>query len=157
IVMHVTGEQTIDKQARHEARGLGYSYVVDKDGTIYQFGDPEKTRTNQIQASRYRTSQLDLTNRNALGVGFITGGGQPTKAQMQAANKLVPYLQQRHNIQPGRVYGHGEIQGDDPERSHLGPGRSPEGAVMAAPFRNVDSADRAALDRGMGREITSRV
>jgi N-acetylmuramoyl-L-alanine amidase len=150
IITHVTGYQNIKKQAEFQKNGLGYHFVIDKDGTIYQFGDPATTRSSHIQSEKYRTSQFDLTNRNALGVAFITGGKQPTKAQQAAAAQLIPFLQQKYNIPSGRVYGHGEVQGADPDRNRLGPQKTPEGQVMALPFRQQPSADNSASDASTG-------
>jgi hypothetical protein len=136
IVAHVAGFQDVDKEAKWSGKsGYGYQYLVAKDGSIYQLGDPDKVRPNQIQGSKFRTSQFDVKNYNALGVGFITGGKEPTKAQMSAAGRLFPYLQEKYHLPRERVYGHGEIQGEDPERSHLGPGGTPEAQVIAAAYR----------------------
>ena len=120
IITYVTGYQNIKDQAEFQKSGLGYHFVIDKDGTIYQFRDPATTRSSHIQPKKYRTSQFDLTNRNALGVAFITGGKQPTEAQQAAAAQLIPFFQQKYNIPSGRVY-HGEVQGADPDRNTLGP------------------------------------
>ena len=145
VVMHVTGKQTVAEEAEFSKGGFGYQYVIDKDGKVYQFGDPSTSRPNQIQATTYRTDRLDLTNKNALGIGFITGGGPPTAKQMEAAHKLVPDVYTRFNIPtqlngiPNYPLGHGEIQGGDPERSVLGPGKTPEGQVEAKEFRTPES------------------
>jgi len=140
IITHVAGFQNIKEQAKYQKSGLGYHFVIDKDGTIYQFGDPATSRSSHMQSKKFRTSQFDLTNRNALGVAFITGGKQPTDVQQAAATQLIPFLQQKYNIPAGRVYGHGEVQGADPARNTLGPQKTPEGQVMALPFRRQQPA-----------------
>ncbi len=149
VVMHVTGYQNIEQEAAFMKKtGFGYQTVIDKDGKVYHFGNAD-TRPNQIQATKYRTGRPDLQNTSAYGIGFITGGKAPTKEQMAAAQQILPGIYKQHNIPTtykdaqGNVHqnvpmGHGEIQGDDPERNKLGPKATPEGQSMAAPFRTEE-------------------
>jgi len=147
VVFHVTGTQSIqDQMAFQKKTGYGYHYVIDKDGKVYQMAGHDD-RPNQIRGAgaAERTSRFDLTNNNALGVGFITGGGKPTQAQIDAAHRIMPGLYKTHGIPtynedgtPNFPVGHGEIQGKDPTRNALGPGGTPEGRVMAERFRTDD-------------------
>jgi hypothetical protein len=144
VVFHVTGTQSIqDQTAFQKKTGYGYHYVIDKDGKVYQMAS-HGDRPNQIRGAGApeRTGRFDLTNNNALGVGFITGGGKPTQAQMDAAHRIMPGLYKTHGIPtynedgtPNFPIGHGELQGKDPTRNALGPGGTPEGKVMAERFR----------------------
>lgn len=144
IVVHVTGKQSIEDQGKWQnsnSQGLGYPYVIDKNGQVYAFGNPDNSRSNHMRDEQGRSDRFDLTNKNSIGIGFITGGGNPTAAQMEAAKGLVASLQSKYGIPAGQVFGHGELQGKDKERSTLGPGGTPEGQVMAAQLRGDSPYD----------------
>lgn len=134
IVIHQTASTNMETQVREMERyGVGYAYIIDKDGKIYQFGDPENTRSNQIKAgeSSARTSDKDLNNTNTLGIALT--GNNPTPQQIDALRTLVPQVQEALNI-PDRVVAHGEIQNDE-GRPTMGAGSTPEGALAVAALR----------------------
>lgn len=97
IIIHHSGTTSgsPESYARHHVEtrgwpGIGYHYVIQKDGTIYQ--------TNRWETVSYHTSGQ---NTGSIGV-CLTGNyntQQPPQAQMNAAAKLVRYL--RNNIQQG--------------------------------------------------------
>lgn len=147
VVFHVTGHQSMDKQIEFQKKtGYGYQYVIDKDGTVHKMsGDADRPNHIRGADASVRTGRFDLTNNNALGVGFITGGGQPTDEQLKAANRVLPHLYKAYNIpmylkdgKPNYPVGHGEIQGKDAARNTLGPNGTPEGQVMAQGFRSKE-------------------
>lgn len=80
--------------------GIGYAYVIGKDGTIYI--------TNDLESVSYHAGQ---SNRRAVGVCLIGDFRveKPTSAQYQAAIQLVRYLLY---LRPGaQVKGHSELPG----------------------------------------------
>ena len=81
--------------------------------------------------------RLDLTNKNTIGIGFITGGKAATQAQMDAGKGLTDFLSEKYGIPKSEIFGHGELQGHDKERAHLGPGGTPEGSQEAAGLRGA--------------------
>ncbi len=91
------------------ARGgsFGYHYYIGKDGKIIQ-GAPLDKRTNHIKPNaKYGTS-----NASALGITLVDAVGGATDAQMQSAQQLGARLRDQFGIDPNRIWGHGEIQGD---------------------------------------------
>jgi hypothetical protein len=116
IVVHVTGKQTLGDELnwmKTNGQGLGYHYVIDRDGTVYQTAPLDK-RMNQI------TPDLDKSynNNNALGVAMVAGGTpgeEPppfSPAQLASGKTLIDGLRSQYNIPTNRVVGHGQIQTD---------------------------------------------
>ena len=91
------------------ARGgsFGYHYYIGKDGKIIQ-GAPLDKRTNHIKPN----AKFGTSNASALGITLVDAVGGATEAQMQSAQQLGAKLRDQFGIDPGRVWGHGEIQGD---------------------------------------------
>ena len=116
IVVHVTGKQTLGDELnwmKTNGQGLGYHYVIDRDGTVYQTAPLDK-RMNQV------VPDLDKSynNNNSLGVAMVAGGTpgeEPppfSPAQLASGKTLIDGLRNQYNIPTNRVVGHGQIQTD---------------------------------------------
>lgn len=107
VVIHhsATIDGSAQAYARHHVQsngwpGIGYHYVIDKDGTINQ--------TNELTTVSYH-----VTNNNARSVGICLTGNYDTQTppavQIEAAIRLIRML----NAQLSKklqVRGHGELQ-----------------------------------------------
>ncbi len=84
IVLHDTVTPTI-KSAENALldRGLGYHYMIDKDGTCYEYSVPSVTMNH---AAGY--------NRNSVGVSYVCGGqfGSVNDVQIAASIELINYI-----------------------------------------------------------------
>ncbi len=137
IVVHVTGKQNLQDELqfmRNPAPGsggyLGYHFLVDRDGQVYQTA-PFDARTNHILPDRDHS----FSNDNSLGVALVGAAKGATPAQMQAAKGLVSSLSTRFDIPANRVVGHGDIQTDRGEGSNLNPDGGAEGKDFLSFYR----------------------
>jgi hypothetical protein len=151
VILHVTGKQSISEQLEFQKNGgegspggYGYQYIIDKDGNIVEAADPVTDRPNQVHI-KGRHGRTDLQNSNSLGIGFITGGGNPTEAQLESLRKFLPQVYKKFGIPttlpdgtPNYPVGHGETQYNRGSAFGLGPNQTPEGSVMADVVRNND-------------------
>jgi hypothetical protein len=143
IIIHQTGKQTIEEQGKYQLTPdknrqnayYGYHYVIDRDGKIHAFGNPDTGRTNHMSGKTDRSDRLDLNNTNTIGIGFI--GRDRTPEQTAAGKGLIDFLQGKYGIPKSEIFGHGELQGKDKERATLGPGNTPEGSQEAAGYRGA--------------------
>lgn len=122
IVTHHTGDAPTMKyveygQKTDPKRGgsFGYHFYVDPSGQVVQ-GAPMDARTNHIKsasaAQRYPGTASELSNANAVGISQTGPVGKPTPEQMQASERLGKALMAHYGIDPGNIYGHGELQSD---------------------------------------------
>ena len=114
IVIHHTGFPDVDKdstvadihrfhQETNKWAGIGYHYLIRKDGTIEQGRRPE-----MIGAHAY--------GHNKTSVGVCLAGnfdiGKPTERQMAAARELCSWLCRKYKLDPmkkGVIVGHREL------------------------------------------------
>src|SRR5262249_29287195 len=98
-------------------------------------------RPSQMQTENYRTQQLGVNDRNAFGIAYIPGpGGTFNEAQKNTIQGLIGPVSTLIGTDPGRVFGHVELQGNDPERGRgggLGPNGSAEGELLASQIRDA--------------------
>lgn len=113
IVLHHTGDTDIDASARqihgwHLNQGwvgIGYHYVVRKDGSIEE-GRPEWAVGSHA------------FGKNSVSIGIHVCGGfnsaEPTDAQIEAVSHLVAYLCEKYDISVDRehIVGHREVNDD---------------------------------------------
>jgi murein DD-endopeptidase MepM/ murein hydrolase activator NlpD len=104
FVFHHSGGSTLSSlRATLEQRGLGSQYLMDRDGTIYNFagaGSPH-IRPNDL----YHGRAPGLSNENAVGMEVVARDNHDvTPAQVEAARK---FIDQYYPDVP--VYGHGEV------------------------------------------------
>ena len=114
IVIHHTGFPNVDKDSIAEAihkyhqetngwAGIGYHYLIRKDGMIEQGRRPA-----MIGAHAYQH------NKNSVGI-CLAGNfdiGKPTAAQMEAVKEMVTWLSVKYQINPlkkGAVVGHRDL------------------------------------------------
>ena len=114
IVIHHTGFPDADKDSTaldihrlHQEvngwAGIGYHYLIRKDGMIEQ-----GRRPNMIGAHAYRH------NKNSVGI-CLAGNfdlGDPTKAQLQSVEVLLGWLCRKYNLDPlkrGVIVGHRDV------------------------------------------------
>jgi len=116
IVVHVTGKQTLGDELnwmKTNGQGLGYHYVIDRDGKVYQTAPLDK-RMNQVLPDLDKS----YNNNNAVGVAMVAGGTpgeEPpafSPAQLASGKTLVDGLSNQYNIPTNRIVGHGQIQTD---------------------------------------------
>jgi hypothetical protein len=116
IVVHVTGKQTLGDELnwmKTNGQGLGYHYVIDRDGKVYQTAPLDK-RMNQVLPDLNKS----YNNNNAIGVAMVAGGTpgeEPppfSPAQLASGRTLVDGLRGQYNIPTNRIAGHGQIQTD---------------------------------------------
>ena len=131
IIMHVTGKQTLADELnwmKTNGQGLGYHYIIDRDGKIYQTAPLDK-RMNQALPDLDKS----YNNNNSLGVAMVAGGtpgDEPpafSSAQLEAGKTLVDGLRSQYNIPTNRVAGHGQIQTDREAGNKLNAGGGYEG------------------------------
>lgn len=84
--------------------GIGYHFVVDSDGKVYQ--------TNRLETASWHTSQA-----NDYSVGIVFSGDFtstiPTPAQIKAGGQLIAWLMQELQIPLENVKGHKEMPFND--------------------------------------------
>ena len=110
IVLHHTGENDIDASAEQihswhlnqEWAGIGYHFVIRKDGTIER-GRPEWAVGSHAYGE----------NSHTIGI-HISGDfeqAKPTKSQIESCAALIADLCERYNIScdRARIVGHGEL------------------------------------------------
>jgi N-acetyl-anhydromuramyl-L-alanine amidase AmpD len=115
-------------------RKASANYVVDRDGTIYQFVDPDDAawthgdtnapRTDLPWLAEQQASGNTDMNMSAIGIEIVNGGNgsnpgsqdpadfEPyTPEQIAAVKQLTNYLVQRYGIPPTRdhLLGHSDI------------------------------------------------
>ncbi len=81
IVLHDTVSPSLKSAENGLAeRGLGYHYMIDKDGTCYEYADPFTTMNH---AAGY--------NRNSVGISYVCGGqyGPVNDVQVAASIELI--------------------------------------------------------------------
>jgi hypothetical protein len=110
-------------QARNPAK-RGTTLWVETDGTIYwsvpetaipAHGDGANRKDNRYIANL--TTYRRVVKDNSFGIEFAGNFPDvrkpPTQAQHDALMKLLPFLQQRYNIQPEHIYAHNWIDHKD--------------------------------------------
>jgi hypothetical protein len=104
FVFHHSGGSTLASlRATLQQRGLGSQYLMDRDGTIYNFAGPGSPhiRPNDL----YHGRAPGLSNENAVGMEVVArDNSDVTPAQIAAARK---FIDQYYPDVP--VYGHGEV------------------------------------------------
>lgn len=81
VILHDTAGPTLSgAEDTLVHRGLGYHYMIDKDGTIYQYASPHRMMWH---AGGF--------NRNTIGISFVGGYkyGEINEGQMQAVIQLI--------------------------------------------------------------------
>jgi hypothetical protein len=149
IVVHVTGKQTLADELnwmKTNGQGLGYHYIIDRDGTIYQTAPLDK-RMNQVLPDLDKS----YNNNNSLGVAMVAGGtpgDEPpafSSAQLAAGKTLVDGLRNQYNIPANRVAGHGQIQTDREAGNKLNAAGGYEGQDFISYYnKGAPSSDRTA-------------
>jgi hypothetical protein len=90
IVIHHSATRSAEDTRRVLLRrGLSTHYEVERDGTIYEYLDPEK----------YVAYHAGAANDQSIGIDMTHMPGEPwPRAQLEAAGKLINYLQRRFGI-----------------------------------------------------------
>jgi hypothetical protein len=127
FVFHHSGGTTLQGlRATLQDRGLGSEYLMDRDGTIYAYGQPGSPHMQPND--RWGGIAPGLTNANALGMELVARNNQDvTPAQVASAQRFIAA-----NYPNTPVYGHGEVN----------PGHKQADEGMAVV--NAIRADRAA-------------
>ena len=91
-------------QAEHRQRmnagDIGYHYIVDRAGQVWQGRD-----------ERFQGAHVGGANAGNVGVLCLGNGDlqAPTPRQLEALDRLVRTLANRHRLPAARVYGHREL------------------------------------------------
>ena len=99
LVLHHTAGGTLSGAVSTlKKRGLGYHYLVDKDGTIYEYVPPHR-----------RCSHAYRANTGTVGASFVGGGrfGECNDKQLEAFIFLGRFLKQKHGLT--HVSGHKHV------------------------------------------------
>jgi hypothetical protein len=76
-----------------------------------------------------------LSNANTIGIEVIAQNDKDvTPAQVEAAKRFIPYLQQKHHVAPDAVYGHGQVNPGHKEPS--------EGMTIVDALQDTSQGDR---------------
>jgi len=109
VIVHNTGGPSLLSAVNTmNQRGLGYNFIVDRDGTIYQFIGTGRRGAHILPG--WGPMGSGLSNANTIG---ISGAGKEDKnftpAQIAAMRKLAVFLGKKYGIPPSRFFGHGEV------------------------------------------------
>ena len=87
ILHHTAGGSLSGAESTLQQRGLGYHYMIDYEGDVYEY----------VPADRW-TAHAYKNNRGTVGVSFIGGGkyGAANEQQIEACIDLCNYLRQRY-------------------------------------------------------------
>lgn len=87
IIHHTAGSSISGAESALKKRGLGYHYMIDKDGTIYEYDDGTRKMYHAYK-----------NNTGTIGVSFVGGGryGPLENAQHREMIKLLRDLKERH-------------------------------------------------------------
>ena len=135
IVLHHTVGPTIrGAEDTLKYRGLGYHYMIDKEGVVYKYSDPDAIMYHAMGH-----------NRGTVSISFTGGGkfGPMTEAQLHACVELI-----NEEIKPKApslkaITGH----------KHLSPGRKIDPRFEGEPAGGVDLAvDKEAMEE-LAKEV----
>ena len=94
--------------------GIGYHFVIEPDGTIYQ--------TNRLETMSYHAGAVNGYTVGICVEGNFTGGAIPTPLQIQSAGHLAAWLAYKFKIPVERILGHKEFAAQDPQNNTQCPG-----------------------------------
>jgi hypothetical protein len=139
FVFHHSGGTTLQGlRATLQDRGLGSEYLMDRDGTIYAYGQPGSPHMQPND--RWGGIAPGLTNANALGMELVARNNQDvTPAQVAAAQRFIAA-----NYPTTPVYGHGEV---NPGHKQADEGMAVVNAIRADRAAPVQLAAAAPADR----------
>jgi N-acetyl-anhydromuramyl-L-alanine amidase AmpD len=88
ITIHHTAGGRVGSEDYLKTKGLGYHFMIDKDGTVHQY--------NEISDVVGHSSKA---NRGYVGVSFVCGGklGPASQEQITAVIELADSLRNKHN------------------------------------------------------------
>ena len=80
ITLHHTAGGRAGSEQYLKQQGLGYHYMIDKDGTVYQYNDISEVVGHSSRA-----------NHGYIGISYVSGGplGPTTEQQIQASIELI--------------------------------------------------------------------
>jgi len=109
IITHYTSGSTLSSAVDAlNDQGLGYNYIVDRDGSIKQFV-PTGQRGAHIR-SGWGPVGSGLSNENTIGISAVANNEDDlTPAQRETMQRLTATLGRQYGISPQRVFGHGEV------------------------------------------------
>lgn len=139
VILHHTAGPTIKgaENTLKNQRGLSYHYMIDKDGTVYEYVDPTRIAFHSMSK-----------NNNTIGIAF-TGGGKYGPASDLQVEACIELLKQIKNDQPSVKYvtGHKHI---DPRGKFNGKRLDPwkiDPRFEGEPENGIDlAADRKAME-----------
>lgn len=104
LIVHHTGGRGLQTAIDTlKTRGLGYHYLVDRDGSVVNYVDDGQVAWHAGKTDK----KPDLTNKNSVSLSLVAKDDKDlTKAQAESAIQLGQQLMSKYGI--SSVYGHGE-------------------------------------------------
>jgi hypothetical protein len=123
LIVHHTGGRGLQTAIDTlKSRGLGYHYLIDRDGTVVNYVNDSQKAWHAGKTDK----KPDIGNRNSVGMALVAKDDKDlTKEQMMSAFALGQQLMGKYGI--SAVYGHGETS------SHK---NSQEGVTIANALRS---------------------
>jgi len=139
ILHHTAGSTAEGAISTMKNAGISAHYVVDKDGKIYQLVN-DKMEAFHAGVAAIRGDSSPTVNQRSIGIEIVnlgTGRDPFTEKQMQALEKLVPWLMKTYKVPMQNLLGHKDVA--------LPKGRKIDPAENF-PWERVRRATRRALD-----------
>ncbi len=122
LVMHSTETKSLAETVAcfttEKERNVSVHYVVDRDGTIYQFVPENRAAYHAGQGSWKIVTPDEIKtvsdiNERSIGIEFQRGPGETfTPEQIRAGLALSKDIIERNGIDPRNVVGHSDVAGD---------------------------------------------
>jgi len=108
VIHHAGGDGVINDVVNvhfreHQWHSLGYHYMVDKEGKVYQLRNDNENCPHSLYYNDNAIAILLMGNFNEK---------EPTKEQWKSALALTVLLQKKYNISTENVKGHKELEGN---------------------------------------------
>lgn len=89
IILHHTAGGRVGSESYLKAQGLGYHYMIDKDGKVYEY--------NHIGEVVGHASKA---NRGYIGISYVSGGslGPTNEVQIKASIELIKYISENSDV-----------------------------------------------------------
>lgn len=117
IVHHTAGGTLSGAEGALRKRGLGYHYMIDKDGQVYEYGSPSRKMYHAYKA-----------NTGTIGISYVGGGsfGPINEAQYRSLVELCIYI--KDNFKSVKeVTGHKHVDSRGWKIDPRWPGEPPNG------------------------------
>lgn len=111
VLHHTAGSTAAGAISTMRSAGISSHYVVDKDGKIYQLVN-DKMEAFHAGVSALRGDTSPTVNQRSIGIEIVNLGNSRdpfTEKQMQALEKLVPWLMKTYKVPMKNLVGHRDV------------------------------------------------